>query len=296
MRADVMRADPPASRELQPQIVKGVWKLPGRRIVSWQDWDQYGVGIYDRGDGEGLWHSTQHRLVFSLTPTSPMLLQIDGGPTRDVRPAIDLMSLYPAGPTVRTAGASSRYAQICWDPSLYNKIAPDLSGLPQVAPAVTFPDPLLGQLVRTLVQEVRGGAVDRLLADSIMAALAMRVAQRFGFEDPQRLPDLPSLRMRRVLDYIDAHLDQDLTLAELAGVACLSPCHFSRSFKEAIGLGPQRYTAQRRVERAKALLQHGDESLAGIASMVGFADQSHFTATFRRETGMTPGRFRAATA
>jgi AraC family transcriptional regulator len=231
---------------------------------------------------------------FSLTPTSAMLLQIDGGPTRNVHPAVDLMSLYPAGPSVRTAGASSRYAQICWDPKLYNKIAPDLPGLPKVAPAVTFPDPLLGQLVRTLVQEVRGGVVDRLLADSLMAALAMRVAQRFGSEKPECLPDLPPLRLRRVLDYVDAHLDQELTLAELSGVACLSPCHFSRSFKDAMGLGPQRYTVRRRVERAKALLYRGDESLAAIAAAVGFADQSHFTAAFRRETGVTPGRFRAA--
>jgi len=242
MRAQVMRADPPTPTELQPQAAKGLWQLPGRRMVSWQDWDLCGAGIYDRGDGEGVWHSTQHRLVFSLTPTPPMALQIDGGPTQEVRPAVDLMSLYPAGPTVRTAGAGSRYAQVCWDPKLYNRIAPDLPVLPQVAPAVTFPDPLLGQLVRTLVQEVRAGTVDRLLADSLMAALAMRVAQRFGSEQPHRLPDLPPLRLRRVLDYINAHLDQDLTLAELAGVACLSPCHFSRSFKEAIGVGPQRYT------------------------------------------------------
>jgi transcriptional regulator GlxA family with amidase domain len=82
-----------------------------------------------------------------------------------------------------------------------------------------------------------------------------RVAQRFGSKQPQRLPDLPPLRLRRVFEYIDAHLDQDLTLAELAGVACLSPCHFSRSFKDAMGVGPQRYTMQRRVERAKNLFE-----------------------------------------
>jgi len=179
-------------------------------------------------------------------------------------------------------------AQVCWDRSFYNKIAPDLPGLPQVEPAVTFPDPLLGQLVRTLVEELRGGITDRLLADSLKAALAMRVAQRFGSEQPQRQPDLPRPRLRRVLDYIDAHLDQDLTLAELAGIACLSPCHFSRSFKEAVGVGPQRYTVQRRVEQAEAMLQRGDESLADVAAAVGFADQSHFTAAFRRQTGTTP--------
>jgi len=100
--------------------------------------------------------------------------------------------------------------------------------------------------------------------------------------------------LRRVLDYIEAHLARDLTLAELAEVACLSPSHFSRAFKQAVGTGPHRYTVQRRVERAKALLRHTENTLAGIAAATGFADQSHFTAAFRREVGLTPGRFRAA--
>ena len=74
----------------------------------------------------------------------------------------------------------------------------------------------------------------------------------------------------------------------------LSPSHFSRAFKRAVGTGPQRYTVQRRVQRAKGLLRHGGDSLAVIAVAAGFADQSHFTAVFRRETGVTPGRFRGA--
>jgi AraC family transcriptional regulator len=291
------REDQSGIATLQPQAVSGIWELPGRRIVSWRNWGLCGAGTYNRGSGEGVWQSSQHRLVFSITQTPPMLLQVDGGITQDVRQAINLMSLYPAGPTIRTAGADSQYAQVCWDPSLYRSIAPDLPRLPQVELAITFRDPLLGQLVRTLALEIQEGTMDRLLADSLVAALAMRVAQRFssGQQQQQRQPDLPQLRLRRVLDYIDANLDQDLTLAELAGVACLSPCHFSRSFKEALGLGPQRYTVRRRIERAKALLQQGD-TLADIAATVGFADQSHFTAAFRRETGMTPGRFRSASA
>ncbi len=287
-----MRAGHPDNAEPQLQPVNSVWQLPGRRIVSWRNWERFAVGVYDRGAGEGIWKSDQHRLVFSLTPTPAMQLQIDGGPVQEVRQAVNLMTLYPAGPTIRTVGANSRYAQVCWNPSLYRIIAPDLARLPQVDPAVTFPDPLLGQLLRSLVEEIAGGMMDRLLADSLIAALAMRVAQRFT-PLPEQIPDLPPPRLRRVIEYIEANLGAELTLAELAGVACLSPCHFSRSFKEAVGLGPQRYTVQRRVERAKALLRHGDENLADVAAALGFADQSHFTAAFRRETGTTPGRFRA---
>lgn len=279
-----------------PPGLNAVWDLRGRRVHSWHNWGSSGAGIYDRGEGEGVWRGGQHRLVFSLTPLPPLLLQLDGGPTRDVEPTPDAIGFYPAGITVRTAGDSSRYAQVCWGPDLYRSIAPDRPGLPHLEPAAAFQDPLLAQLARALVEEIGQGTMDRLLADTLVAALAMRVAQRCVPLKPERQPDLHHLRLRRVLDYIEAHLDQELTLAELAGVACLSPHHFSRTFKIAVGTAPRRYTTQRRVERAKGLLRRGDGTLAGIAAAVGFADQSHFTVAFGRETGTTPGRFRAATA
>ncbi len=111
---------------------------------------------------------------------------------------------------------------------------------------------------------------------------------------PEPPPDPGRARLRRVFDYIEANLGRDLGLVELAEVACLSPFHFSRLFARAAGVGPQRYVLQRRVERAKALLRQGDVPLAAIAQELGFADQSHFTNAFRRETGETPGRFRSA--
>ena len=89
-------------------------------------------------------------------------------------------------------------------------------------------------------------------------------------------------------------MDDRPTLADLAGIACLSPYHFSRSFKKAIGVGLRRYVMQRRIERAKTLLRRTAQPLSWVAHEAGFYDQSHFTAEFRREIGVTPGRFRAA--
>lgn len=274
----------------QPQGASGVWDLRGRKMLSWCDWGSYNAGVFDRGEGEGVWLGEQHRLVFSVDPRPPMLLQLDDGPVTNLHQVPDAIGLYPAALRVRTVGTNARYVQVCWRPELYRIIAPHLPVMPEVRPDF-FPDPLLRQLARGLVEEVGRGPIDRLLADSLMAALAMRVAQHSV--QPQAQQDLPSPRLGRVLDYIEAHLGQELTLAELARIACLSPCHFSRSFKQAVGLGPQRYTVQRRVERAKAMLRHGDDGLADIAAAVGFADQSHFTTAFRRETGLPPGRYRA---
>jgi AraC family transcriptional regulator len=289
----MVQSEQSRAKEAPPQGTNSVSDLRGRRLLSSREWDSSGVGVYDRGEGEGLWRGDQHRLLLSLTPTSPLLVQVEGSPARDLPPTVELMSFCPAGPAVRTVGRDFRFAQVSWEPDLYRDIAPHLPAPPQFDPALTFTDPLLAQLVRTLAEEIGHGAMDRLLADSLVAALAMRVAQRFAPARPEREPDLVRPRLRRVLDYIEAHLDRELTLVELAGVACLSPCHFSRSFKQALGMGPQRYTARRRVERAKTLLRCGDEGLAVIAAVIGFADQSHFTTAFKRETGTTPGQYRA---
>ena len=157
--------------------------------------------------------------------------------------------------------------------------------------------PLLGQIVTSLAQEIEGGSTDRILVERLGTAMCIRIARRFVGHLP--LPTsggLSSERLQRVRDFVEAHLDDDLSLAVLADIACLSPYHFSRSFKRATGVGPQRYVIQRRVERAKLLLRQTHQPLALIAQEAGFTDQSHLTAMFRSEMGVTPGRFRAALA
>jgi AraC family transcriptional regulator len=143
------------------------------------------------------------------------------------------------------------------------------------------------------------GFVDGILADALNTALAVKVTRRFADQSAiMREPSngLSRARLKRVRDYIEAHLDGRLTLTDLAGVACLGPYHFSRSFKEAVGVGPQRYVMQRRLERAKTLMRRTNDPLAEIAQRVGFADQNHLTSIFRRKTGLTPRRYRAALA
>ena len=105
---------------------------------------------------------------------------------------------------------------------------------------------------------------------------------------------LSPARLQRVLDYVEANLARPLRLEELAGVASLSPFHFSRLFRRAMSVSPVRYVWQRRIHRAKEALARTDTPLSAIAIDCGFASQSHFTAAFKTATGVTPKRFRAA--
>ena len=99
-------------------------------------------------------------------------------------------------------------------------------------------------------------------------------------------------RLTRVREYIAANLEGDLTIAQLAKVACLSRFHFARAFKAAVGQSPHQYVSARRLEHAKEMLMRGDQPLLDIAIALNFSSQANFTRAFRVGTGMTPGRFR----
>jgi AraC family transcriptional regulator len=86
-----------------------------------------------------------------------------------------------------------------------------------------------------------------------------------------------------------ANLAETLELSELAAISGLSPWHFGRAFKGSTGLPPHRWQLKMRIERARAMLADANTSLADVACTTGFADQNHFTRTFSRIVGMTPG-------
>ncbi|WP_370964895.1 helix-turn-helix transcriptional regulator [Enterobacter wuhouensis] len=107
---------------------------------------------------------------------------------------------------------------------------------------------------------------------------------------------LSPFTLRNVLEFIEESLSQPLTLADLAAQAALSEYHFARMFRQSMGLAPHQYVMQRRMEKAKALVQHTAMPLTEIALACGFNSASHFSNRFRCVTGMTPSQLRAANA
>ena len=95
-------------------------------------------------------------------------------------------------------------------------------------------------------------------------------------------------------EYIEAHLEQPLGLAELAEQAALSGYHFARMFTQSFGLPPHRYVLMRRLQRATELLASSPHELGDIALACGFASASHFSTRFRQHFGATPSQYRAA--
>jgi AraC family transcriptional regulator len=164
----------------------------------------------------------------------------------------------------------------------------------------SFHDPLVAEIAFAIVSEMRTQtAGGRLLAETLAVSLAARLIHSHTALAPHgdfvSSPNqgLDRRRLERVKEYIHAHLERDLTIAQLAKVASLSRFHFARAFKAAVGQSPHQYVSAHRLERAKELLIRGDRSLLDISIDMNFSSQANFTRAFHKGTGMTPSQYRS---
>jgi AraC family transcriptional regulator len=157
-------------------------------------------------------------------------------------------------------------------------------------------DPLVTQLGLALLDEASTGAhMGKLYADSLIQTLTLHVLRSYSTATAmiERINGgLSGHKLRRVKEYINENLEEDLGLAELAAVAGLSQFHFARAFRKTTGLTPQQYLMLQRIERAKELLARADLPIVEISLRTGFKNQSHFTTLFRKFTKLTPKTWR----
>lgn len=128
--------------------------------------------------------------------------------------------------------------------------------------------------------------------ETLTAAVSHQLVLHAGVAAPARVMSRgglsPSAR-RRVLELIEAQLDERLSIDTLAREAGLSPAHFARAFKQTLGESPHRFLLARRLDRARHLIERCGAQLSDVAARSGFADQAHFTRHFKRQFGVTPG-------
>jgi AraC family transcriptional regulator len=159
-----------------------------------------------------------------------------------------------------------------------------------------FQDPAISDILAALwVEACDGCPLGRGYSTSLCTALVSHLARRYAVPAVGaggRKGGLSPARLRRVLDHIDGHLGDGIGLTQLAALTGLSPAHFAAQFRRSTGLPPHRYLLQRRVGRAKKLVSAGRLSLAEISYALGFPSQAHFTTTFRKLVGTTPGAYR----
>jgi AraC family transcriptional regulator len=170
-----------------------------------------------------------------------------------------------------------------------------------LTPQIGFRNKHIRHVAMSLLHELNeANVVGRLYADSLAIALAMQLVRRYSSLQDVHIGrgGMAPHKLRKAVGLIDHHLAEEeegrVALRVVAKEVGMSYFHFSRAFKQSMGMSPTNFIAERRIERAKRLLQETELPISEIALRAGFSSQSHFTTSFRRVAGATPKAFRAA--
>ena len=252
---------------------------------------------------------------WTTPPLENHCIIIQLGPSVDARVEIGdqsfEQSLEPGAITIVPAGMSMDWRQgddkpsealhLYLDPQFLRTTAEsidvDYSQI-SIAPQFGIRDEHIHHIGMSLHHELKdANVVGRLYADSLAKVLAMQLVRRYSY-----LKDLQTSRggmaprkLRKAIEFINSNLDEEEEAVGLAAVADevqMSYSHFARAFKQSMGVSPNVYMTEQRIERAKKLLSETDFRIADIALRTGFASQSHFTSTFRKLVWTTPKAFR----
>jgi AraC family transcriptional regulator len=166
----------------------------------------------------------------------------------------------------------------------------------ELKPKIGIRDTVIEGMSEAWREELRvRGAGGRIHAEALATALIVHLFRTYGdggANIQMNMGGMNGTRLRRVVDYIEGHLSEDIGLCTLASLAGFSVHHFNDVFKTETKFAPYQFLIERRIHRAKEKLLGSDAPIAQIALDVGFSGQSHFTEHFRKSTGTTPLRYR----
>ncbi len=209
------------------------------------------------------------------------------------------LDIVPEGMPLGVYGCDeTEFIMLALEPAFVQQVANE-SGMSdsELVRHLSIRDPQIEHIAFALKSELDAGCPSgRVYGDGLAVALAARLlrtysAQVAGSHNSNAL--MTAYTLRRVTDYIEDNLTKDLTLAQIAGVAHMSPHYFSRAFRKSTGIPPHRYVIDRRIEKAKRLLSNNHLPLVEVGLSAGFQNQSHFTTLFHKRTGVTPKVYRS---
>ncbi len=268
-----------------------------------QGWEQILVEEFHHPAGEGkMFYPNEHVICLSLAPRPVRLLHIHEGKSYTGFYGKGDLAIAPAAaPVFARWDGDDRLLQMRIDSRFMAQVATEALEIDpdrlEVIPTFRTRDPQLEAISMLVLTELKQENLgNRLYIDSLANVLAVRLLRQYSASKPQLAVyagGLPPRQLQQILEYIHAHLDSDIKLADLAGSIGMSQFHFSHLFKQSIGTSPYQYLLQQRIERAKQLLKQTDRSIVDIALECGFNSHSHLSKQFRQLTGVTPKRYRS---
>ena len=236
--------------------------------------------------------TTDHRLIFYLTPEVPTDCSCEGVAQRRIQAPYDF-DIVPAGASgFWEDHAPCDMVSVRLAPRLLTSTAEALAlpfGPADLAPRLGARDPMVEHVVRALMAELSAPApAGRIYADSLATALTTRLLQNFATLGAAGRQTLSKPQVRRIVEFVEENLDGELSLEQLADVAGMSIPHLTTLFRRTMGQSVHSYVMERRVQRARTLLLGHKLTIAQVALETGFAHQSHLARWMRRLLGVTP--------
>lgn len=242
-----------------------------------------------------------HTICLSLNHRPSHLLQI-AGDRRHASPCTSGdICIVPAGQSFFWQWQQAdRYLRIQmnsdWVDRLVREVPDSNSDRRVLLPKFQIRHLQMQQISLMLLDELKdGGSVGQLYVDSLSKALAVQLFRHFSVAEPQPGAYGNGLSDRQVLQisgHVQAHLSREIRVSELAELTRMSHFHFSRLFKQTVGVPPHQYVIEQRIERAKQLLKQTQLPILEIAIQCGFSSHSHLGKWFRRRTGLSPKAYR----
>jgi AraC family transcriptional regulator len=223
---------------------------------------------------------------------------IEGLPKSNLREFNCKLSLVPAGHRFygwQTPRVLTRVTYLYID--LQDPLFEPGSGItPEISPRLFFFDQAVWDTALKLQAEVGNSDPGSRQYAEALSLVLMHELNRLERTTSQTVRPLsgglPPWQRKRLVEFIEEHLAEEISLATLAELVNLSLFHFARAFKQSFGVPPHRYHSDRRMDRARSLLQRPALSVTQVGAQTGFRETSSFTRAFRRFTGLTPTEYR----
>lgn len=234
--------------------------------------DQYGIGIIDVGAHRS-WSA-----IGNVTASAGDVIMVNPGEIHDGEPL---------------TGEVRHWRMIYFDPEVLTRQAEgEFAGEFHIVRPVAR-DAVLATFVSRLFASLTAGHMDGLVIEERLLHIAMRALKCHSIARP--ILGSPSASVARAVERLRAAIDEQVSLSELAALSGVSRFQLLRNFVRQMGITPHAYLLQHRLQVARKLLAAGQTPIQA-AIEAGFADQSHLTRIFVRYLGITPARYRAATA
>jgi AraC family transcriptional regulator len=268
-----------------------------RKSSAGRHWNGFDAIVYETSAGYSEQQFARHNVSMQIGRPVLVTSRCNGETLRRLQVPGDVKIVPPGVPRVWETESATIKLSMYLSPSLMLSTAEAMGIDPDraaVAPQLHLRDARIEHIGWAVKAELDAPEpLGRLYGDCLGVALASHLLRGYAPAAASCESGFPRRRLARVLDFVRDNIASDLSLAELANLAGVSPSHFKTLFKQSIGMPVHRYVIRRRVEYAAELLQGGRAPLADVALQAGFANQSHMARCMRDVLGITPARLRS---